>query len=859
MNRKGLILFFGGGFLLASFFLVQSLSTNAAGQHHPWDKAGQPIAGSPADKTRALRILSQAIEKLHSLQSEVAADPRLGIADSPQEKLTEGHLRLEEIVDGTYPELDKVLQSFEEVERRWLAQAKRSLADGDRAPSIAPVLPAFKESAYRLAAGDELAEEYRELYAALYKDSRDKRDAVYQKWEMRTLGDFEDLLTLHRLRSRYLATIVDQLGHDKLLELTPERWNIVAMEMRLIGHRYHSFLTVKKAAYSQKLLDGVAGWLNIVSQVGRLALAFFVPIALYLALRVLSRWLLSTRERPFGPTVRLFLQIMPELGALLVLAPAEQSLTNDLALMELAIIPGVFRYLIYYKVGTQLARAFGFYMARGLPQKVQSSVTAKIEKSVKVLVGSIVGIKLFLFCVYSAIGKALVYWLLDSVSVWVMVFAFVVVSWIWKPLLPELAFSTLGTPFRRGVKVVEASPFGWLLAPFVFVLILCLTLFFEIASFGRRFEWFNELLASLFRHRIGASTSAVQDVPEAYRELFRKAGSDQQSRSVQVAYRRMKPILEEFAATGRCSATIVLCGPRGTGRSVLIERLREEYGGEVEVAELEFGTRILTESELIVSVAAQLLDKKVQTVEELFALLQDLPAKLVLVRGGHNLFLSRVGGFEAIKVLTRVMSLGNLLFCFSFEPHSWRYLQGALPEVVSDPVVIDLQRLLPDEIRDFVLERHRSTGYELLYDNNLVGLGFDSSDSSSQENAFFQLLWDTSEGIPGIAAEVWLDSLELVEENVVRARIPHRVGLSELDLIRRDTLFLFAAIYRHETLSAEEASCVTDLPLGLTEQTFRMGVHKTFLVETPEGYRVSSSWYAPLARYLRRKNYLYGR
>jgi uncharacterized membrane protein YoaK (UPF0700 family) len=861
VNRKGLIFFLTSVLLIAFLFVGRSLVGRQAEQELPWELPIPSVEGSSANKTRALKSLEQSTERLKAFQGKLGADPDVEIADLPKEDLTKDHVALEEVASGSYPDMEEVLKSFEVVRSRWSAQAERNLADEAKPRVELPRLPSYRDSTYRSAAGAPVAEEYRNLYAKLYREYREKEDASSREWESRTLGDFEDLLTLHRLRSIYLTTIVEQLGHDRLFELTPDRWKTMALEMRLIRLRYQTFLTVKKATFRQKMHTGVAGWLDIFSQAGQLAIALLLPIAFFLLLRVVSRWLISSQEARgrFNPTVHLVLQVLPELGALLVLAPAEQSLSDNIALMELAVIPGVARYVIYYRVGAQLARAFGYYVVRGLPQKVQSSIHDKIEMSIKILVGSFVGFRLILFFVYFAIGRALIYWQFDSILIWVTVFAFVLVSWIWKPLLPALAFSTLGTPFRKRVKVIENSPFGWLLAPFVLVLILGLSLFFEVASFGRRFEWFNELLATLFRHRVKTSTVSVHEVPEIYSSLFREATVNEENRSFRQAYGKMEEIVQEFVTLGRSSQTVVLSGPRGAGRAAIIERLREEYGDTVGVSTLEFKTRISTESELVACVAQELLETEVETIEELIEKLETVSSRLVIVRQGHNLFLSRVGGFEATRALARVMSLPNLLFCLSFEPHCWRYLQGALPDVASDLAVIELQRLLPKEIQGLILERHAATGFELLYDSSLLGIGFDSNDFSNQESAFFQLLWDTSEGVPGIAADVWLASLELVEENVVRARIPHRFGPADLEFVRRDALFLLAALYRHETLTTEEASMVTDLPFRLTEQIFSVGVQRTFLDSTPEGFRVNSFWYASLARLLRRKNYLYGR
>ncbi len=88
---------------------------------------------------------------------------------------------------------------------------------------------------------------------------------------------------------------------------------------------------------------------------------------------------------------------------------------------------------------------------------------------------------------------------------------------------------------------------------------------------------------------------------------------------------------------------------------------------------------------------------------------------------------------------------------------------------------------------------------------------------------------------------------------------PQRKALETLEGLPLGALFLLAALYRHETLTAREAAEVVELSAGLTERILVRAVQQGLLTELDGDYQVSSLWYAPLARYLKRKNYLYGR
>jgi hypothetical protein len=861
MNRKGLIFFLVFSLSAVLLLIGQAILSERSEDRPLWETATESPLGTPAEQSHANALLKDEIAKLKTLQNELVQSPETDVVDQPKEDLTEGLFALREPVEKTYPDLREILSSYPEVRRRWQTQVERTLARKDDADFKLPDLPNYQKSLYEIAAGSDNAENYRKLYGRVYDKYRSHQSEFFADHELEVVRDFQKLLTLHRLRSSYLETMIKSLGHDAPLAITPDQGKMLSLEMRLVSYRYRTFFAVKRGMIREDLLNGVVGWLGLLRQLGQLLFAVFLPFATYWFLRAFSQWLGSSQKDRIAlhPSVRLFLRVLPWLGSLVVLTPIRNSLDANLALMELAVIPGVAIFVIYYQVGVQLVGALFLYLLRGMPRRSRGSVGLKTQKTVRLVVGAIVGMNLFLYLVKCAIGKALIYWLLDSVKNWLGLAVFLIVSALWKPLLPDLALATLGTSFRRHVKIVTDSPLGWLAAPFVLLVIVAITLLLELVSFGRRFDWFNEALATLVRQRAQTSNRISEEVPAPYIEAFRSLDSSQSNRSLEDAYAKVTHVVDEFVTQGRASATIVLSGPRGSGKVRILERLSEAYQDKLDVRRLDLEARITEERELITKIASAILDEELEDVEQLVERLENAPPKLVVLRGAHNLFLSRVGGFETLKSLSRLSCLTNLLFCLCFEPHSWRFVQGALPDGTSDPVVVDLQRLRPNEIRELILQRHQATGFELLYDSTVLGGGFDSEDTSNFETAFFQILWDTSEGVPGIAEEVWLNSLELVEEGVVRARTPKMAGLSKLNGLNQETLFLFAALYRHETLSVEEAAVVTDLPVSLTDQVFRLATQKALLVPTPQGYQVSSLWYAPLARFLRRKNHLYGR
>ena len=127
------------------------------------------------------------------------------------------------------------------------------------------------------------------------------------------------------------------------------------------------------------------------------------------------------------------------------------------------------------------------------------------------------------------------------------------------------------------------------------------------------------------------------------------------------------------------------------------------------------------------------------------------------------------------------------------------------------------------------------------------------------EERFFQLLWEQSEGNPGMATELWLSAVTSVYNNHIKIGLPKDSELGELQVLTQNMLFIFAATFRHEALSIREASAATNLPLGTVRQAFKMGLEQGMIVPNENNrYKIAVKWTHFLIKHLKRKNYLYG-
>jgi len=240
-----------------------------------------------------------------------------------------------------------------------------------------------------------------------------------------------------------------------------------------------------------------------------------------------------------------------------------------------------------------------------------------------------------------------------------------------------------------------------------------------------------------------------------------------------------------------------------------------------------------------------------------------MPKTVVLMDDAHNLFLAKLGGFEAYKVLLELMgaSTRNLFWCVAFNRHSWAYLDCMFGKRRCFDAVVEMPVWSEADIRRLILRRHGKTGYRLSYDSIIGAVGGRHGDERARAEAnFFRLLCQQCEGNPGTALHLWLSSLRVGGPGLVSVGLPEDFGDSLYGRLREEELFVYADIVRHGSLSIDEIVAVTDLHEGFVRQVVKEGMDGGFFRRTPDGrYFLNVLSQHALISFLSRKNFVYGK
>ncbi|MGJ5819425.1 ATP-binding protein [Paludibaculum fermentans] len=303
--------------------------------------------------------------------------------------------------------------------------------------------------------------------------------------------------------------------------------------------------------------------------------------------------------------------------------------------------------------------------------------------------------------------------------------------------------------------------------------------------------------------------SDVYDLPMIYRRLFRLAPL-QDPRFLVGRETEMSALA---AARGLWDAgrgvAVLLVGARGSGKTSMLNCAVAGRFADVPVVQSYFSRRLTTAHDIHLFLCDLL------QLPEGSDFLQELRStrRVVILEELERTFLRRLGGFQAIQELLRIISSTSrtTLWVLSMNQHSFRFLDAAVGLGENFSHRINAMAVTPEELKSAILMRHHLSGLRLQYPpplkmdpqmgrlRALLGLQQDP------ETRFFDALYRQSEGIFRSAFELWQKFMDRVEGGVLYLRQPEEPDYEPLlaSLTLRDSQALHA-IVQHGSLTAED-------------------------------------------------------
>ena len=396
----------------------------------------------------------------------------------------------------------------------------------------------------------------------------------------------------------------------------------------------------------------------------------------------------------------------------------------------------------------------------------------------------------------------------------------------------------------------------------------------RLVRFSRRYltnlDTTKRLLAFLFRRRVAKHAQQAGRVVE-HRQVLPQAIVDQFPVSaIDRAHGAMQPptldaikgifrTWQELKADG----SVAIIGPAGMGKSTLLRLVDTALG--VQGVSGQPRTKITRQAKLV-SWLGEVFDfsPRPGSESELIRRIREDSRPLVAIDNCHNLFLRRVGGFEAWDAFVRIVNetCDSVFWVMSFNAAAWDYLFNAGGQVSYFRRTVPIAPWTERHIQRLTQLRMARAGFKISFSDLIVAnvaTGDISAHAGRTSAGYFRMLWDYTGGNPRLAGHFWLDSLvpdETARE--VKVHLFAEPKIDELGHLPIDTLFVLTAIAEHENLSAVEAAQTTRLPIDYCRFAINSCLEEGYLVRSEGGrVRLSNRWQRGVLRFLRRRHLVY--
>tara|TARA_R110002049_G_scaffold177901_3_gene345125 strand:+ start:768 stop:3797 length:3030 start_codon:yes stop_codon:yes gene_type:complete len=306
---------------------------------------------------------------------------------------------------------------------------------------------------------------------------------------------------------------------------------------------------------------------------------------------------------------------------------------------------------------------------------------------------------------------------------------------------------------------------------------------------------------------------AIQQLPYVYQRLYRVEPIEDDSffvgRSSELE--RLNQNFQNWS-TGKYSATIIT-GEKGSGSSTILNFFIKQNNITNRVLRSKLTTTISTNKDLF-AFFNHFLQLNAHSEKELIEQLKSTYSnKIIILEDINFMFLKMVNGFEAMKTYFEILSkTGKCIYWINTcKLYAWQYLSKSLKIGSYYRNVIELQKLDEKQINRVIINRHRVSGYNIVFEQNELISSQSKfnrlTEPEKQEylkTAFFKELNRFSDSNISIALLYWLRSTREVKDNTIYIGRLSGFDFSFLKNIETSSVLTLHSLIIHERLSLEE-------------------------------------------------------
>lgn len=313
-------------------------------------------------------------------------------------------------------------------------------------------------------------------------------------------------------------------------------------------------------------------------------------------------------------------------------------------------------------------------------------------------------------------------------------------------------------------------------------------------------------------------------------------------------------------------APTVVVGERGAGATTLINFFIKDQTTNYRVLRVSEFERPLNEGFIVKSIGSLFKDDDIDSSDDLIGFINALPDKYVIIfENLQQYYLRKVGGFEMLKVLLKIMSRTHkkIFWISTCTIYSWNYLNKIID--ISDFFgYINFLRGLEDEkIVQVILKRHQVSGYNIQFEPSItdrLSRKYKSlTDLEKQaylQTQFFISLNKFAGSNLSLALVYWLRSTKKVNGDTIIIGSMNANKFDFLSAISIEKLTILHALLLHETLSDTTVSDVLSRDIEDCSMLLLLLYDDGIIVKESNGYSINPLLYRQTVNILKSKNFI---
>lgn len=678
------------------------------------------------------------------------------------------------------------------------------------------------------------------------------------------------LLKLSKLRSQIIANKSEQIHFNEYVEDS-------LFELKFIPIKWVSIFENKSITLKNRISQ--KQWKDLYLEFFTICLILLLP---YLVVR-LNQWInqrIDTLKRSvirshesFSWKHQIAIRsqwITPYIPYVLSLMALDflNDFIQKTILSELSLIIPFLEFYIYYLIFKKTVLNILRVVSEKVMLEGRQKTKIKIIKDSKTVGRFFFWSMVLLHTVSSVSSKGLVYRELFLILVIVGFFIGLRLVANWQEEVDYIFNEYMSEKNNHRYQSLKQNKLYKIISPFLFLFSIFLPVWEVIKDNVSTWSVSRSIAARFFKKKLESSEAqdnADKELPEEYKQAFLSPATEEQYiESKDKIFEKICLEIDEWLSEKSDEHSLAIYGDRGCGKSELLKKVKSHFTN-CDLIHSDVPAKTTKKSDVFGFISAIFKDQPVNELTDILKIDQALEKPtVVILNQAHNFFLSQIGELEGIKTFFEVLNLQtkNIFWMAAFNTYSWIYLDQAFRKNKYFRVSIQVPKLTEEELQQFIMKRHNSTGYKLSF-ADIIKVLRPHEDAQGEhlnylESLFFRMLWEQSKGNPSLAAQLWMDCLKPFGNKRLKVGLPKTQEVRFLSTLSDDNHFVYSSLIRHENLTSKELIGTTDLPEATVRHALRIGLENEVVMRGEDGrYRYTVSGQYGLTQFLKAKNFIY--